>query len=49
MRPDDMLVEFNELVVKELKVMRLVLQASVAALVNVQTVDTAGGELKWSQ
>lgn len=39
MRPDDMLETFSELAVKEPDLMRLVLQASVAALVNVQSVD----------
>ena len=47
MRPDDMLETFSELAVKEPDLMRLVLQASVAALVNVQTVEAveaAGGD-----
>ena len=46
MRPDDMLETFSELAVKEPDLMRLVLQASVAALVNVQSVEAAGAELK---
>ena len=44
MRPDDMLETFSELAVREPDLMRLVLQASVAALVNVQSVEAAGGE-----
>jgi len=39
MRPEDILETFSELAVKEPDLMRLVLQASVAALVNVQSVD----------
>ena len=46
MRPDDMLETFSELAVKEPDLMRLVLQASVAALVNVQSVEGADTELK---
>lgn len=46
MRPDDMLETFSELAVKEPDLMRLTLQASVAALVNVQSVEAAEGELK---
>ena len=46
MRPDDMLETFSELAVKEPDLMRLVLQASVAALVNVQSVEVVDGELK---
>ena len=46
MRPYDMLETFSELAVKEPDMMRLVLQASVAALVNVQSVEAVGGELK---
>jgi len=46
MRPDDMLETFSELAVKEPDLMRLVLQASVAALVNVQSVDGVDTELK---
>ena len=46
MRPDDMLETFSELAVKEPHLMRLVLQASVAALVNVQTVEAVEGEMK---
>ena len=39
MLPDDMLETFSELAVKEPDLMRLVLQASMAALVNVEAVD----------
>ncbi len=46
MRPDDMLETFSELAVREPDLMRLVLQASVAALVNVQSVEAVGQELK---
>ncbi len=47
MRPDDMLETFSELAVREPDLMRLVLQASVAALVNVQSVETVdGAEMK---
>ena len=46
MRPDDMLETFNGLAVKEPDLMRLVLQASVAALMNVQTVEVADAEMK---
>ena len=46
MRPDDMLETFSELAVKEPDLMRLVLQACVAALVNVQSVEAVGAELK---
>ena len=46
MRPDDMLETFSELAVKEPDLMRLVLQASVAALVNAQSVEAVDGELK---
>ena len=46
MNPDDMLVAFNELAVKEPDLMRLVLQASVAALVNVQSVEEVDAEMK---
>ena len=46
MRPDDMLVTFSELAVKEPDLMRLVLQASVAALVNVQSVEAVDAEMK---
>ncbi len=46
MRPDDMLETFSELAVKEPDLMRLVLQAGIAALVNVQAVDGADAELK---
>ena len=43
MQPDDMLETFNELAVSEPDLMRLVLQASVAALVNVQSVEAVTG------
>ncbi len=46
MRPDDMLETFSELAVREPDLMRLVLQASVAALVNVQSVEAVDAELK---
>ncbi len=46
MRHEDMLETFSELAVKEPDLMRLVLQASVAALVNVQSVETVAAELK---
>ncbi len=46
MRPDDMLETFSELAVKDPDLMRLVLQVSVAALVNVQSVEAVDAELK---
>ena len=46
MRPDDMLETFSELAVKEPDLMRLVLHASVAALVKSQSVMRADAELK---
>lgn len=46
MRPDDMLETFCELAVREPDLMRLVLQASVAALVNIQAVEGGNTELK---
>jgi hypothetical protein len=46
MRPDDMLETFSELAVREPDLMRLVLQARVAALVNVQSVEAVDAELK---
>ena len=46
MRPDDMLESFSELAVKQPDLMRLVLQASVAALVNAQAVEGSDAELK---
>jgi hypothetical protein len=46
MRPDDMLETFSELAVKEPDLMRLVLQASVAALVNAQSVEAVDAEMK---
>ena len=48
MRPDDMLETFSDLAVKEPDLMRLVLQASVAALVNVQSVEAVDAEMKKS-
>ena len=44
MRPDDMLEAFSEL--KEPDMMRLVLHASLAALVNVQAAESVDAELK---
>ena len=46
MRRAKMLETFSGLAVKEPDLMRLVLQASVAALVNVQSVEAVEGELK---
>ncbi len=46
MSPDDMLETFSELAVKEPDLMRLVLQASVAALVNVQSMEAVDAEMK---
>ena len=46
MQPDDMLERFSELAVREPDLMRLVLQASVAALVNAQSVEAVDAELK---
>ena len=46
MRPDDMLEAFSELAVKEPDLMRIVLQACVAAMVNVQSVEAVDAELK---
>ncbi len=46
MRPDDMLETFSELAVKQPDLMRLTLQACVAALVNVQSVESVGAEMK---
>ncbi len=46
MRPDDMLETFSELAVKEPDLMRLVLQASVAALVNAQSMMAADDEIQ---
>ena len=43
---DDMLETFSELAVKEPDLMRLVLQASVAALVNYLSVEAIQEELK---
>ena len=44
--PDDMLETFSELAVKEPDLMRLLLQASVAALVNVQSFEAVDAEMK---
>ena len=46
MRPDDTLETFSELEVKETDLMRLVLRASLAAMVNVQSVEAVDAELK---
>ena len=46
MHPGDMLETFTELAVKDPDLMRLVFQASVAALVNVQSVEAIEAELK---
>ena len=46
MRPDEMLETFSELGVREPDLMRLVLQASVAALVSVQSVEAVEAEMK---
>ncbi len=46
MSPDDMLETFSELAVKEPDLMRIVLQASVAALVNVQSVEAFESEIR---
>lgn len=46
MHPDNMLETFSEVAVKGPELMRPVLQASVAALVNVQSAEAVGAELK---
>ncbi len=46
MHPDDMLETFSELAVREPDLMRLVLQASMAALVNAQSVEPVDAEMK---
>ena len=46
MRPDDMLETFSKLAVNETDMMRLVLKACVAALVNVQSVEAVDAEMK---
>lgn len=46
MSPDHMLETFSELAVMQPDLMPLVLQASVAALVNVQSVEAVEGQLK---
>ena len=49
MCPDDMLETFSELAVKEPDLMRLVLQASVAALLNMQSVEAVdAGRSAWN-
>ena len=45
-RPDDMLETFSELAVNDPDLMRIVLQASVAAPVNVQSAEAVDDELK---
>ena len=46
MTPDDMLETFSKLAVAEPDLMRVVLQAAVAALVNTQSVMAAETEVK---
>lgn len=46
MRPDDMLETFSELALANPDLSRLILQASVAALVNVQSVEAVDAEMK---
>jgi hypothetical protein len=46
MSPDDMLETFSELAVNDPDLMRIVLQASVAAPVNVQSAEAVDDELK---
>ena len=46
MRPEDMLETFSELAVKEPDLMRLLLQAAVAAMVTLQSVEAVDAELK---
>ena len=46
MSPDDMLETFSELAVKEPDLMRLTLQASVAALVNAQSMMASDDEIQ---
>ena len=43
---DDVLATFSERAVKDPDVMRLVLQASMAALLNVQSVESVDAALK---
>lgn len=45
-RPDDMLETFSELSIREPDLMRPVLQASVASLVNVRAFESVDAELK---
>ena len=44
MRPDDMLESFAELTVKDPDLMRLVLQFSLVAQVNVQSMESVDAE-----
>ncbi len=46
MRPDDMLETFSELALVNPDLSRLLLQASVAALVNVQSVEAVDAEVR---
>lgn len=46
MPPDDMLETFRELAVQEPDLMRLVLQANFAALLNVQSVEAVDAEFR---
>lgn len=46
MSREDMLKTFSELALREPDLMRLVLQASVAALVNVQSLEAVDAEMK---
>lgn len=46
MRPNDMLETFSELAVKDPDLLRLTLQACVAALVNARAVEAIDSELK---
>jgi hypothetical protein len=46
MRPDDMLETFSELAVKDPELMRLELQACVAALVNVRSVEAVDSAIR---
>ena len=46
MRPDSMLETFSELAVKQPALLLIRLQASVAAMVNVQSVEGVDAELK---
>ena len=46
MSPDDILEMFCELAVKDPDLMRMQLQAAVAALVNVQSVEAVEAEMR---